>query len=82
LGVFVVVKRQGHLLEVVLAAHAVGSLADLLHGGQQQTDEYRDDSNHDKQLDQGKGLMDAAHGNLLHSMQPRRAARGAEDGPD
>ena len=34
-GVVVVVERQADLLEVVLAAHPGGGLADLLDGGQQ-----------------------------------------------
>src|SRR5262245_4197923 len=50
----IVVSGQRDLLQVVLALRAGGSLTHLLHGGQQQADEYRDDSDHDQQLDQRK----------------------------
>jgi len=53
-GVGAVVECQAGLLEVVLATHACGGFADLLHGRQQQADEDGDDGNHDKQLDQGE----------------------------
>src|SRR5262249_30841145 len=51
LGV-VVVRRQGQLLEVVLALQARRGGARLLHRGQQQAHQDADDSDHDEQLDQ------------------------------
>jgi hypothetical protein len=48
------VDGQADLLEVVGALHAVGRLAHLLHGGQEQADQDGDDGNHHQQLDQGK----------------------------
>ena len=51
-GVVVVVQGQPDLLQVVLALHPGGGLADLLDGGQQQADQDRDDRDHDQQLDQ------------------------------
>jgi len=53
-GPLVVVQGQPHLFEVVRAAHAGGSLADLLHGGEQEADEDGDDGDHHQQLDQGE----------------------------
>src|SRR5262249_16108576 len=47
-----VLDAQTDLLEVVLAAGAVGRLADLLDGGQEQADQHRDDGDDDQQLDQ------------------------------
>src|SRR5262249_53153432 len=51
-GALEVVGGQGDLLEVVLALHAGGGLADLLDGGQQQTNQDGDDRDHDEQFDQ------------------------------
>src|SRR5262249_50774734 len=53
----VVVVVQGHaqLLEVVGAVRAGRRLADLLDGGQQQSDEDGDDGDHHQQLDQREG---------------------------
>ena len=48
----VVVHSDDLLLEVVGALHAGGGFADLLHGGEQQPDQDRDDRDHDQQLDQ------------------------------
>src|SRR5439155_23309826 len=53
-GVVMIVRRQANLLEVVLALHAVGGLAHLLHSRQQESDKDCDDRNHDQELDQGK----------------------------
>src|SRR5262249_52709530 len=57
----VVVQGQAELPQVVLAAHAVGGLAHLLDGGQQQADQDGDDGDHHQQLDQGEGVT-AVHG--------------------
>src|SRR5262249_45829677 len=54
-GVVDVVGGDGDLLEVVLAPHAGGGLADLLDGGQEQADEDGDDGYHHQQLDQREG---------------------------
>src|SRR5262249_12946144 len=54
-GCVVVVGREGDLLEVVAALHAVGGLAHLLDRRQQQADEHRDDGNDDQQLDEREG---------------------------
>ena len=51
-GVVGVVRRQSNLLEVVLATHAAGGLADLLHRGQEQSNEDRDNGDDHQQLDQ------------------------------
>jgi hypothetical protein len=45
------VNGDADLLEVVGALHACGGLADLLHGGQQQPDQDRDNRDDDQQLD-------------------------------
>ena len=49
---FVVVQGEADLLQVVLALHAGGGLADLLDGGQQQADQDGDDGDHDQQFDE------------------------------
>jgi hypothetical protein len=36
---------------MVRALRARGGLAHFLHGGYQESDQYRDDRNHDQQLD-------------------------------
>src|SRR5262249_7865212 len=53
-GVVVVVQGDAHLFEVVGALGAVGGVADLLHGRQEQRDQDADDGDHHQQLDQGK----------------------------
>ena len=45
-------QGQRQLLEVVLRLRPGGRLADLLHGGQEQADQDRDDRDHHQQLDQ------------------------------
>src|SRR5438552_2118543 len=54
-GIVIRLASQGELLEVVLTAHAVGRLPDLLDRRQQQADQYGNDSNDDEQLDEGEG---------------------------
>ena len=44
---------QADLLEMVLALDAAGSLA-LLHGGQQQANQYGDDRNHHQEFNERK----------------------------
>src|SRR5947207_2507831 len=48
----VVVKGEADLVEVALALHADGGLADLLDGGDEQADQDSDDGNHHHELDQ------------------------------
>src|SRR5262249_50550197 len=54
IGVVEHLQGQPHLLEVVQALGAVGRLAHLLDGGEEQPDEHRDDANDHQQLDQRK----------------------------
>jgi hypothetical protein len=60
-----VVQRQPELLEVVGALGACRGPANLLHGGQQQPDQDRDDRDHDQQFDQREATPRAepGHGN-------------------
>ena len=44
--------READLLQVVRALDAGRGVADLLHGGQQETDQHRDDGDHHEQFDQ------------------------------
>src|SRR5262249_48505124 len=67
----VVVDGQADLLEVVLALHACGGLADLLHGGQQQADQDGEDGDDDEQLDQREGTP-AAGRTVPHGKAPWR----------
>jgi hypothetical protein len=61
----VVVQGKSPLLEVVGAFHAIGGLADLLHRGQQQADQDRDDRNHDQEFNERECGATAGHGSLL-----------------
>ena len=54
LGIVVVMHRERQLLEVILAGCAVGGLAHLLDGWQQQAHEHRNHGDHNQQLDQGE----------------------------
>src|SRR5262249_14805013 len=68
-GVGTVDRGQADLLEVVGAAHAVGRLAHLLHGGHQQTDQDGDNCYHHQQFDQREATptkqLDPWHGEPL-----------------
>jgi hypothetical protein len=46
-----VVAGQPDLVEIVHALGAGGSVADLLHGGQEHADQHRDDGNDHQQFD-------------------------------
>jgi len=46
------VRRQGDLLQVVLAARAGRRLAHLLHRRQKEADQDRDNRDHDQQLNE------------------------------
>jgi hypothetical protein len=46
------VQRQSKLLQVIAALGSPGSLTRLLDGRQQQSDQDRDDRDHDQQLNQ------------------------------
>src|SRR5262249_8813598 len=63
--VVVGVLRQAPLFEVILAGHAGGGLADLLHRPEQQTDQDRTNRDHDEQLDSresGRGTANRSVG--------------------
>jgi hypothetical protein len=49
-----IMDSQANLFEVVCTAAATGRLTGLLHGRQQQPDEYADDGDHHQQLNQGE----------------------------
>ena len=53
--IMIAVTGQAKLLEVVGALHAVGGLTHLLHRGQEQADQHRDDGNHHQELNEGEG---------------------------
>jgi hypothetical protein len=53
----VVVKCEAQLLDFVLTGRSSGGFTRLLDGGQQQSDEDRDDGNHDQQLNERKATM-------------------------
>jgi hypothetical protein len=63
------VQGQAELLEVVLALGAGGGLAHLLHGGQEQADQHREDGDHHQQLDQREAAPPYAD---LHASLPSR----------
>jgi hypothetical protein len=63
-GAVEVDQGQADLVQVVLAAHAAGGVADLLHRGDEQADEDGDDGDHHQQLDQREAALaawDRAH---------------------
>ena len=61
-GVIAIVHGQANLLEVVFGRRAVGNLANLLHGGQQERDEHGDDGDDNQQLDQREASANRVHG--------------------
>ena len=63
----VVVEGEAELLEVVGTTHPRRRLADLLHRGEQQADEDRDDGDDDEQFNQGECSL-LAHGVYLHRL--------------
>ena len=65
-GVAVVVDSQAELFEVVLAAHAIGCLAHLLHGRQQEADQDGNDGDHHQELDQRERT--ASRGEVKHGL--------------
>src|SRR5207249_2276497 len=71
-AVVVIVHGQTELLEVVLAAHAVGRLAHALHRRQQQTDEHGNDGDDHQELDEGETPARSLHDTLPSSTQTRR----------
>src|SRR5262249_53109810 len=75
----VVLGGEAELLEVVLAAHAVGGLADLLHRGQKQADQDRDDGNHHQQLDQREAGPARRRSHWYPSKDATRTSRKAGD---
>jgi hypothetical protein len=56
-GRFIVEAGQRQLFQVTLACGAVGGLADLLDGREQQANQDGDDGNHHQQLDQRETRM-------------------------
>src|SRR5262245_19369957 len=64
------------LLQVVGALHPVGGLADLLHRGQQEADQDRDDRNHDEQLDQCKAWATRGEGRRHNETSATGLMRG------
>src|SRR5262249_4338543 len=58
-GVVIGVDGQQQLLLVVRTTGDVGNFPHLLHGGQEQADQHRDDRYHHQQLDQRKGTAPA-----------------------
>jgi hypothetical protein len=52
--IVVVVQSQAQLLQVVLTLRSASGFTSLLNSGQQQSDQDRDNCDHNKQLDQGK----------------------------
>ena len=57
LGRFVIVKRQQHLFEIVVALAAVRGLAGGLDRLQQQRNDHAHDGDHNQQLDDGETVV-------------------------
>jgi hypothetical protein len=53
--VVVIVKREGDLLEVVHALHAMGRFPRPLDGWDEQSNQGANDGDHDEQLDECQG---------------------------
>ncbi len=64
----VVVQCQAKLFQVVAALAAAGGFAGLLHGGQQQRDQDRDDRDHDEQFDQSEPATTGSGHELVHAI--------------
>src|SRR5262249_16070987 len=73
-GVVVVVQGEADLFEVVGAAHAVGGLADLLHGGQEQANQDANNGDDDQQFNQGKPASSLSL-NVSHCPPPQEKRR-------
>src|SRR5260370_38833 len=77
--IMIVVASQSHLLEVVLAFHAVGGLAHFLHGRQEQPNQDGNDGDHHQQLDQGEAFARPPANlrvELRHAVDPPWAIHG------
>ena len=75
-GVVVVVRGQGDLLEIVRALHPPRRLAGRLHGGQQQCDQDADDGDDHEQLDEREGSTTGhGDGSVLMDAREREATR-------
>ena len=59
----IAVDRKADLLEIVGALDAAGRLPGGLDGRKQESDQDRDDRDHDQKLDQGKTPAWMVHGN-------------------
>jgi hypothetical protein len=66
----VVVQRNPHLLEVVLALCPPRRFTRLLHGRQQQSDQDRDDRNDHQQFDQSKAAPRQQSTCIAHGIPP------------
>src|SRR5262249_60868950 len=75
-SVVVVVQGESELLEVVLALGPGGGLPHLLHRGQEQADEDRNDRDHHQQLDQREPGTRTSHGTLPTPCGVRPAVTG------
>src|SRR5437899_776062 len=66
-------------MKIVLAAHAIGRLADFLHGRQQQADQHSDDGDHHQQLNERKAQFAKT---MNHDFPPQEGIRGEmREGP-
>src|SRR5262249_54027061 len=76
--VVVAVHGDAELVQVVLAGGAVGRVAYLLYGGEEQADQNRDDRDHHQQLDQREAVALPARRfrNGEHSRTPKRRKEG------
>src|ERR1700758_3162594 len=63
MNIMVVVQGQTELPEVARALDAIGRLACALHRHKQQTDQNRNNGDHDQQLDERKGITSNATSN-------------------
>ncbi len=50
------VRRQGNLMQIVLALHAPSSFASGLNCGQEQPNQNANNSNHDQEFDQRESI--------------------------
>src|SRR5579875_377920 len=71
INIMEVLRRQTHLLEIILALSAGGSFTHLLYGWQEQTDKYSDDGNYHQQFDQRERRTRTSHDGNSSTMENR-----------
>jgi hypothetical protein len=68
----VIVQRKSNLLQIIAALHPIGRFANLLDGGEKETNQDRDDGDHDEEFNQGEPASAQRRTTRLHKTPPER----------